>query len=143
MQNHYNLIYREEEREMIPLCQDRKIGITPWSPLAGGRLAHPWGRVTPRVEIDEVSDWVWGSTNDLDKIVIANVEQMARARGISMAQLSLAWMLSKPFITAPIVGTTAVGHVEEAVAALDIELTDEEIQALEAPYVTHPVLGMM
>ena len=143
MQNHYNLIYREEEREMIPLCQDRKIALTPWSPLAGGRLAHPWGTVTPRVAIDEVSKWVWDGTNDLDRVVIDNVQSLAHKRGISMAKRSLAWMLKKPYITSPIVGTTAVKHVEEAVAALDIQLSDEEIQALEKPYVTHPVLGMM
>lgn len=143
MQNHYNLIYREEEREMIPLCQDRKVALTPWSPLAGGRLAHPWGTLTERVKIDQVSKWVWDLTNDLDKVVVGNVETMARARGISMAQMALAWMLSKPYITAPIVGTTAIRHVEEAVAALEIQLSNEEIQALEKPYVTHPVLGMM
>ena len=143
MQNHYNLIYREEEREMIPLCQDRKVALTPWSPLAGGRLTHRWGTVTPRVKIDQVSKWVWDGTNDLDKVVIDNVENMAKTRGISMGQMSLAWMLGKPYITAPIVGTTAVRHVEEAVAALDIRLSDEEIKALEKPYVTHPVLGMM
>jgi 1-deoxyxylulose-5-phosphate synthase len=143
MQNHYNLIYREEEREMIPLCQDRKIALTPWSPLAGGRLAHPWGTVTPRTEIDEVSKWVWDGTNHLDKVVIDNVQKMAQARGISMGQMSLAWMLGKKYITAPIVGTTAVAHVEEAVAALDIQLSDEEVQGLERPYVPHPVLGMM
>jgi 1-deoxyxylulose-5-phosphate synthase len=143
MQNHYNLIYREEEREMIPLCQDRKIALTPWSPLAGGRLAHPWGTVTPRTKIDEVSKWVWDGTNHLDKVVIDNVQKMAQARGISMGQMSLAWMLGKKYIAAPIVGTTAVAHVEEAVAALDIQLSDEEVQALEKPYVPHPVLGMM
>jgi len=143
MQNHYNLIYREEEREMIPLCQERRVALTPWSPLAGGRLAHPWGTVTPRVKIDEVSRWVWDGTNDLDSVVVGNVEKMARARGVSMGQLSLAWMLSKPYIAAPIVGTTAVRHVEDAVAALDLQLSDEEIRALEKPYVTHPVLGMM
>lgn len=143
MQNHYNLIYREEEREMIPLCQERKIGLTPWSPLAGGRLAHPWGTMTPRVKIDEVSKWVWDGTNDLDKVVIDNVQSLAQARGISMGQMSLAWMLSKPYITAPIVGATAIKHVEEAVAALDIQIFDDEIQALEKSYVTHPVLGMM
>jgi aryl-alcohol dehydrogenase-like predicted oxidoreductase len=143
MQNHYNLIYREEEREMIPLCRDRKIALTPWSPLAGGRLAHPWGTITPRVKIDEVSKWVWDGTNDLDKVVVDNVQAMAEARGIPMGQMALAWMLSKPYITAPIVGTTAIRHVEEAVAALDIHLSDEEIQALGKPYVPHPVLGMM
>lgn len=143
MQNHYNMIYREEEREMIPLCENRKIALIPWSPLAGGRLAHPWGTKTPRVEIDEVSKWVWDGTNDLDKVVIDNVEKIAGEKGISMAQLSLAWMLSKSFITAPIVGTTTVKHVEEAVAALDIKLSKDEIEALEKPYVNHPVLGMM
>ncbi len=143
MQNHYNLIYREEEREMIPLCQDRGIGLTPWSPLAGGRLAHPWGTITPRVKVDEVSKWVWDGTNALDKIVIDNVQSMAQERGISMGKLALAWMLSKPYITAPIVGTTSTNHVEEAVAALDIQLTPEEIKRLERPYLSHPVLGMM
>lgn len=143
MQNHYNMIYREEEREMIPLCENRKIAVIPWSPLAGGRLAHPWGTKTPRVEIDEVSKWVWDGTNDLDKVVIDNVEKIAGEKSISMAQLSLAWMLSKSFITAPIVGTTKVKHVEEAVAALDIKLSKDEIEALEKPYVNHPVLGMM
>lgn len=143
MQNHYNLIYREEEREMIPLCQDRGIGLTPWSPLAGGRLAHPWGTITPRVKVDEVSKWVWDGTNAMDKIVVDNVQSMAQERGISMGKLALAWMLSKPYITAPIVGTTSTNHVEEAVAALDIQLTPEEIQRLEQPYLSHPVLGMM
>lgn len=143
MQNHYNLIYREEEREMIPLCEERNIAITPWSPLAGGRLAHPWGMMTDRVRCDEVSKWVWDSTNDLDQKVINNVEAMAAKRGISMAQLSLAWLLSQPAVTAPIVGTTAEKHIIEAVEALDITLSEEEITQLEAPYITHPVLGMM
>jgi aryl-alcohol dehydrogenase-like predicted oxidoreductase len=143
MQNHYNLIYREEEREMIPLCQDRKIALTPWSPLAGGRLTHPWGTVTERVKIDEVSKWVWDGTNDLDKVVVDNVEKLAKQHGIPMAQMALAWMLSKPYITAPIVGTTAIKHVEQAVAALDVQLSSEEVQALEKPYMPHPVLGMM
>lgn len=143
MQNQYNLIYREEEREMIPLCEDRKVAIIPWSPLAGGRTAHPWGTKTARVEIDEVSKWVWDGTNDLDKVVVDNLENIASARGISMAQTSLAWMLSKPYVTAPIVGTTSVHHVEEAVTALNVKLTADEIAALEKPYVNHPVLGMM
>lgn len=143
MQNHYNLIYREEEREMIPLCQDRKIALTPWSPLAGGRLAHPWGTRTPRVEVDEVSKWVWDGTNDLDRVVVDNVQRLADKRGISMGQMALAWMLAKPHITAPIVGATAVKHVEDAVGALDIHLSDEELSSLEVPYAPHPVLGMM
>lgn len=143
MQNQYNLMYREEEREMIPLCEDRKIGIIPWSPLAGGRLAHPWGTKTPRVEIDEVSPMVWDSTNHLDKVVVDNLQKIAQQRNLSMAQVALAWMLSKPYVTSPIVGATAVEHVEEAVSALDIQLTKEDIEALENVYVTHPVLGMM
>ena len=143
MQNHYNLMYREEEREMIPLCQGSKVALIPWSPLAGGRLSHPWGTRTPRVEIDEVSPWVWDSCNALDKVVVDNLQNVAKQRGVSMAQVALAWMLSKPYITSPIVGTTAVKHIEEAVAALDIKLSEEEIKALEKPYVTHPVLGMM
>lgn len=143
MQNHYNLIYREEEREMIPLCQDRKMAVTPWSPLAGGRLAHPWGTQTARVKVDEVSKWVWDSTNALDKVVVDNVQSLAEAKGVPMGQLALAWLLSKPWVTAPIVGTTSVKHVEDAVAALEIPLSAEDIQALEAPYAPHPVLGMM
>jgi aryl-alcohol dehydrogenase-like predicted oxidoreductase len=143
MQNHYNLIYREEEREMIPLCQDRKVALTPWSPLAGGRLTHPWGTQTARVKVDEVSKWVWDGTNALDKLVVDNVQRMAEAKGLPMGQLALAWMLSKPWITAPIVGTTSIKHVQDAVAALDIQLSPEDIQALEAPYAPHPVLGMM
>lgn len=99
--------------------------------------------MTPRVKVDQVSKWVWDSTSVLDKVVVDNVEALARARGVPMAQLALAWMLSKPYISAPIVGTTAISHVVEAVAALDVQLSSEEIQALEEPYVTHPVLGMM
>lgn len=137
MQNQYNLMYREEEQEMIPLCQDRKMAIIPWSPLAGGRVAHPWGTVTERSKIDEVSPMVWGAFEDIDKPVVDNLEQMAAKRGISMAQMALAWILSKPYVTAPIVGTTSPKHVEEAVAALDIQLTEEEIAALEAPYKAH------
>jgi 1-deoxyxylulose-5-phosphate synthase len=142
MQNQYNIIYREEEREMIPLCVERKVAMIPWSPLAGGRTAHPWGTKTHRVEMDEVSPWVWGSCDALDKIVVDNLEKISKENGRSMAQESLAWMLSKPYICSPIVGTTAVEHIDEAVAALDIKLSMDEIAALEKPYVPHPVLGM-
>jgi aryl-alcohol dehydrogenase-like predicted oxidoreductase len=142
MQNQYNLIYREEEREMIPLCTDRKVALIPWSPLAGGRTAHSWGTRTHRVENDDVSTWVWGSCDGMDKVVVDQVEKVARETGYSMAQVSLAWMLSKPFITAPIVGTTSVKHVEEAVASLDLQLTSEQIKELEKAYQPHPVLGM-
>ena len=139
MQDQYNLMYREEEREMIPYCEYTKVGIIPWSPLAGGRLTHPWGTVTDRNKIDTVSPMVWNRTNNLDIPVIENLEKCAKEWGYTMAETALAWMLSKPFITAPIVGTTSVEHVEEAVRALDIKLTPEQIQALEAPYQPHPV----
>lgn len=139
MQNQYNLMYREEEREMIPYCRDTKVGIIPWSPLAGGRLTHPWGTVTERNKIDGVSPMVWGRSLEQDLPVIENLQKMAAERGISMAQMALAWMLSKPYITAPIVGTTSPKHVEEAVAALDIVLVPEEIASLEAPYTPHAV----
>lgn len=142
MQNQYNLIYREEEREMMPLCMDRKIAVVPWSPLAGGRTAHPWGTRTHRNSIDDVSPMVWGSTEAVDKVVVDNLEQIAGELGYSMAQVSLAWMLSKPFITSPIVGFTSPTHVDEAVAALDIRLTDDVIKRLEAPYVPHIKTGL-
>ena len=138
MQNQYNLIYREEEHEMMPLCLDRKVAVNPWSPLAGGRCAHPWGTVTARTKIDGVSPMVWPEkTAAQDKAVVDNLEKMSKESGRSMAQLSLAWMLGKPFMGSPIVGTTSVKHVEEAVSALDITLTADEIAALEAPYVAH------
>ena len=142
MQNQYNLIYREEEREMIPLCQDRKIAVVPWSPLAGGRTAHPWGSKTSRNSIDEVSPMVWGGTEEADRKVVDNLEQIAREQGHSMAQISLAWMFSKPYITAPIVGFTSPSHVDEVVAALDIRLDEETIRRLEAPQVPHVKTGL-
>lgn len=141
MQNQYNLIYREEEREMMPLCQNRKIAVVPWSPLAGGRCTHPWGTVTERNKIDAVSPMVWGATDKQDKVVIDNIERISKQLGYSMAQVSLAWMLSKPYVTSPIVGFTSPKHVEEAVSALDIKLDEETIKALEAPYVPHIKTG--
>jgi Predicted oxidoreductases (related to aryl-alcohol dehydrogenases) len=141
MQNQYNLIYREEEREMMPLCQDRKIAVVPWSPLAGGRCTRPWGTQTTRSKIDDVSPMVWGATDNQDKKVVDTLEKVAKEHGISMAQEALAWILSKPYVTAPIVGSTSVKHLEEAVAALDIKLTEDEIKTLEAPYVPHVKTG--
>ena len=139
MQAQYNLMYREEEREMIPYCRDSKIGFVSWSPLAGGRLAHPWGTTTKRNKVDNVSPVVWGRSLKQDLPVIENLQKIAAQRGVSMAQEALAWMLSKPYITAPIVGSTDPKHVEEAVAALDIVLDADEIAALEAPYTSHAV----
>ena len=141
LQPQYNLIYREEEREIMPLCADRKMAVVPWSPLAGGRCAHPWGTVTDRNKTDDVSPMVWDATNDVDRIVVDNLEKTAKEHGRTMAQESLAWILSKPYVTAPIVGMTSVQHVEEAVSALDITLSEEEIAALEAPYVPHIKTG--
>ena len=138
MQNQYNLIYREEEHEMMPLCLDRGVAVNPWSPLAGGRCARPWGTETARTKIDAVSPMVWPeAVAAQDKAVVDNLERMAREAGRTMAQEALAWMLSKPFMGSPIVGTTSVKHVEEAVSALDIVLAPEEVAALEAPYVPH------
>lgn len=139
MQNHYNLMYREEEREMIPFCKDSGVGIIPWSPLAGGRLTRPWGTKTERNKIDTVSPMVWDRSLDLDLPIIENLENLAQQKGTTMAQLALAWLLSKSSVTAPIVGTTSVKHIEEAVSALDIALSEEEIKALEAPYKPHAV----
>ncbi|MDL2059969.1 aldo/keto reductase [Mesosutterella sp. AGMB02718] len=141
IQPQYNLIYREEEREILPLAADRKMAVVPWSPLAGGRCARPWGTVTRRSAVDKVSPMVWGATEAEDKKVVDNLEAVAKAHGRSMAVEALAWMLSKPAVTAPIVGATSVRHVEEAVEALDVRLSEDEVKALEAPYVPHVKTG--
>ncbi|OBW92703.1 aldo/keto reductase [Gallibacterium salpingitidis] len=137
VQPQYNLIFREEERELLPLAQDRKMAVVPWSPLAGGLCTRPWGTQTARTKIDNVSPMVWGNSQSLDKPIIDNLEKIAAKQGRSMAQEALAWILSKPFITAPIVGATSVHHIEEAIAAVDITLSTEEIKALELPYQPH------
>jgi aryl-alcohol dehydrogenase-like predicted oxidoreductase len=142
MQNHYNLVYREEEREMIPLCQDQGVGVIPWSPLARGLLAGNRGRGgekrTTRAETDAFSDFLY-TEDDFD--VVDQVEAVATARGVSMAQVALAWLLARKGVTAPIVGATKLGHLEDALAAEALELTDDEITQLEAPYVPHAVSG--
>lgn len=139
MQNHYNLMYREEEREMNPYCLDSGVGLIPWSPLAGGRLTRPWGTQTERNKIDAVSPMVWDRSLDLDIPVIENLEKLAKEKGITMAQMALAWLLSKSAVTSPIVGSTSIRHIEEAVSALEINLSEEEISALEEPYKPHAV----
>ena len=142
MQNHYNLIYREEEREMIPLCQAEGVGIIPWSPLARGRLARPWqAETTKRYQTDVFGKSLYSNTEEADRKVIERLGKVAEQRGVPRAQLALAWMLSKPAITAPIVGATKPNHLSDAVAALSVRLTAEELAALEEPYVPHPVLG--
>jgi aryl-alcohol dehydrogenase-like predicted oxidoreductase len=143
MQPFYNLAYREEEREMFGLCKQEGIGIIPWSPLGRGRLARPWQdeATTSRAGSDEFGKMLYSRTKEADKRVVQQVESVAKARGVPMAQVALAWVLKNPLVTSPIVGATKAHHLEDAVAALSIKLTDEECKTLEAPYVPHPVLG--
>ena len=143
MQPHYNLLYREEEREMLKLCLDQGIGVLPWSPLARGRLARPWdAETTKRSESDGYAKNLYAKTMEADKRVADRLGEVAAARGVPMAQVALAWLLSKPAITSPIVGATKLHHLEDAVAAVSLKLTAEEVKALEEPYVPHPVLGL-
>ncbi|MGA2644776.1 MAG: aldo/keto reductase [Candidatus Sulfotelmatobacter sp.] len=142
MQDHYNLMNREEEREMIPLCQSEGIGVIPWSPLARGRLARPWkSESTKRCETDQFGKSLYSETEEADHKVVDRLGEVAKRRGAPRAQLALAWLLSKPVITSPIVGATNLHHLQDAVAALSLRLTAEEISSLEEPYVPHPVLG--
>ncbi|PWU45053.1 alcohol dehydrogenase [Micromonospora globispora] len=141
MQNHYNLLYREEEREMLPLCVDQGIAVIPWSPLARGRLTRDWGERTARTETDEFGRGLYARTEEPDRQVVEAVARIAEARGVPRAQVALAWVARNPAVTAPIVGATKPHHLTDAVAALALELTDEEVAALEAPYVPHPVAG--
>jgi len=142
MQNHYNLLYREEEREMVGLCLDQGIGMLPWSPLARGRLARPWqSEQTKRFETDVFGKSMYTRSEEDDHRVVDRVEEIAKKRGVAMAQVALAWMLSKRVVTAPIVGATKPHHLMDAVAALALKLTKEEIAALEESYAPHPVLG--
>jgi 1-deoxyxylulose-5-phosphate synthase len=139
MQDHYNLIYREEEREMHALCEDQGVGVIPWSPLARGRLTRlPDERTSVRAGSDLIADRMY---SDADDAVVHAVAEIAKARDLPMAQVALAWMLHKPAISAPIVGATKLRHVEDAVAAVGVELSDEEIASLESSYVPHPVIG--
>ena len=131
MQDQYNVLKREEEREMIPLCLDQGVGLTPYSPLAKGRAARPWGEQTARASTDTVAK---AFDRDADRPVVEVIHAIAGARGVPMAQIALAWVLSKPVVSFPIVGATKPHHLRDAVAALDITLTDGEIAALEAPY---------
>jgi 1-deoxyxylulose-5-phosphate synthase len=139
MQNHYNLLNREEEREMLPLCADQGVGVVPWSPLARGRLARAWDEVTERSSTDEFGKTLYLAESD--RTVVERVAQVAEGRGVPMAQVALAWMYAKPVVTAPIVGATKMRHLDDAVAALDVQLTPEEIATLEEPYLPHPVVG--
>jgi len=140
MQNHYNLLYREEEREMMPLCQDSGVAVIPWSPLARGRLTRAWDEQTERTQTDEFGKTLY-VVPDADRRVVDAVARVAAARGVPKAQVALAWMLGKPYVTAPIVGASKAQHLDDAVAALSLSLTPEEIDALEEHYVPHAVSG--
>jgi 1-deoxyxylulose-5-phosphate synthase len=143
MQPHYNLIYREEEREMIPLCIDQGVGVIPWSPLARGVLAgnrtRSGERKTTRSDSDPFTDYLYSQPTDFD--VVERVAEVAAERGIPPAQVALAWLLAKPGVTAPIVGATKLEHLQDALAAEQVVLDEEEIARLEEPYAPHPVLG--
>jgi aryl-alcohol dehydrogenase-like predicted oxidoreductase len=141
MQNYVNLLYREEEREMLPLCASEGIGVIPWSPLARGRLTRPWDEASARSETDEFGKTLYAKTADADRKVVERVAEIARERNTSRAQIALAWVLAKPVITAPIVGATKLSHLEDALATIDLQLSTEEINRLEEPYVPHAVAG--
>ncbi|QOT13460.1 aldo/keto reductase [Paenibacillus sp. JNUCC32] len=143
MQNHYNLIYREEEREMLPLCQSEKIGVIPYSPLASGRLTRDWSETTQRSETDMVQKSKYDATADADRIIVERLAGIANERGIPRVQIALAWLLQKEPITAPIVGATKISHLEDAAAALTVKLTPEEMASLEEPYIPHRVVGAL
>jgi 1-deoxyxylulose-5-phosphate synthase len=141
MQNYVNLLYREEEREMLPLCADEGIGVMPWSPLARGRLTRDWTQSSNRQETDAFGMSLYAATADADKRVVEAVAAIAAQRGIPRAQVALSWVIGKPVVTAPIIGASKPQHLDDAIAALEVRLTDDERQQLEAPYVPHAVVG--
>ena len=142
MQNYLNLLYREEEREMLPLCAAEGIGVIPWSPLARGRLTRAWDTSTKRSGTDAFGKSLYASTEEADKAVVDRVAEVARKRGVSLAQVALAWVLAKPEVSAPIVGASKPGHLDDALAALELKLGAEEIARLEEPYAPHAVVGI-
>jgi aryl-alcohol dehydrogenase-like predicted oxidoreductase len=143
MQNHYNLLYREEEREMMGLCAAEGVGVIPWSPLARGRLARPWETTptTQRADTDQFGKKLYSATEEADRKVVEAVGEVAKKLGVPRAQVALAWLLHKPAVTSPIVGASKPNHLEDAVGALSIKLSPEDIEALEKPYVPHPIAG--
>ena len=138
MQDHYNLLYREEEREMLPLCADQGIGVIPWSPLARGRLTRDWDEATERSQTDEFGRRLY---SEEDRAIVQAVANVADKRGISRAQVALAWLLSKPVVSAPIVGVTSSAQLADALGALSVELSAEEVEQLEEPYEPHAIAG--
>ena len=141
MQNHLNLMYREEEREMLPLCESEGIGVIPWSPMARGKLARPWGEQTLRAETDGFGKTLYSGTEKDDEAINGAVAAMAKAKGVSMAQVALAWLLHKEPVTAPIVGITKQSQLTDALGALEVKLSAEDIAALEAPYRPRAIAG--
>ncbi len=142
MQNHYNLLNREEEREMLPLCAEQGVGVIPWSPLARGHLTRPWASTTDRTATDDFGRTLYG-TVDCDAEIVERVAQVASDRGVPMATIALAWVLRHPQVSAPIIGATKPHHIDDAVAALDIELSDDEVTLLTEAYTPHPVVGFI
>ena len=143
MQNHYNLLNREEEREMLPLCAAEGIGVLPWSPLARGRLTRDWDARSTRSESDQVLQTLYAASEDADRTVVERVAAIAAQRGVPRAQVALAWVAQQPSVTAPIVGASQLHHLNDAVAALALQLTSAELAALEEPYVPHAVAGFV
>ena len=141
MQDYVNLLYREEEREMLPLCKAEGIAVIPWSPLARGRLTRDWDETSARSETDEFGKTLYAGTEDADKKVVSAVAKIAEQRKLPRAQIALSWVLTK--VTSPIVGATKASHLDDAVASLQIKLSDDEISALEAPYIPHHVMGFV
>ena len=141
MQNHYNLLMREEEREMMPLCEAEGVGVIPWSPLARGRLTRDWDETTARSESDVFGKTLYNAMQESDRAVVARIATVAKDRGVPRAQVALAWMLHKSFITSPIVGVTKMHHLDDAVAAVKLKLSADEVESLEEPYVPHPISG--
>src|SRR5215207_8092332 len=142
MQNHLNLIYREEEREMLPLCREEKIGVIPYSPLASGRLTRDWSsETTLRSETDQIAKSKYDSTSETDQQVVERVAELAKNYGVPRTYVALAWILQKEPVTAPITGATKISHLEEAVGALSVKLTQDEVAYLEEPYVPHRIIG--
>lgn len=141
MQNHLNLIYREEEREMLPLCKEEKIGVTPYSPLASGRLTRDWSETTHRSETDQIQKSKYDATADTDRLVVEQVASIAEKHGVPRTHIALAWLLQKEQVTAPIIGATKLSHLDDAVGALSVKLTTEEVALLEEPYIPHRIVG--
>jgi aryl-alcohol dehydrogenase-like predicted oxidoreductase len=141
MQNYVNLLYREEEREMLPLCKSEGIGVIPWSPMARGRLTRPWNEETGRLKTDEFGKTLYAKTEEADRRIVETVGAIAEARGVSRAQVALAWVLGKSEVTAPIIGATKPHHLDDAVKALSLKLTEAETTNLEALYVPHATTG--